>query len=54
MRRVTTVSEQFCKVGEVELCYETCGDQNDPAMLLIMGLARNAARADRPAKVGAT
>src|SRR3712207_4570855 len=32
------MSEQFCRVGEVELCYETFGDRADPAMLLIMGL----------------
>ncbi len=33
------MSEQFCTVGDVELCYETFGDPADPAMLLIMGLA---------------
>jgi pimeloyl-ACP methyl ester carboxylesterase len=32
------MDEQFCKVGDVELCYETFGDQSDPALLLIMGL----------------
>jgi pimeloyl-ACP methyl ester carboxylesterase len=32
------MSEQFCKVGDVELCYETFGDPDDPAILLIMGL----------------
>jgi pimeloyl-ACP methyl ester carboxylesterase len=32
------MNEQFCKVGEVELCYETFGDPGDPAVLLIMGL----------------
>ena len=32
------VSEQHCRVGDVELCYETFGDPADPAMLLIMGL----------------
>jgi pimeloyl-ACP methyl ester carboxylesterase len=30
--------EQFCKVGDVELCYETFGDPSKPAVLLIMGL----------------
>ena len=30
--------ESFCRVGEIELCYETFGDPADPAMLLIMGL----------------
>ncbi|MFN2615867.1 MAG: alpha/beta fold hydrolase [Thermoleophilaceae bacterium] len=32
------MDERFCKVGDVELCYETFGDRGDPAMLLIMGL----------------
>jgi pimeloyl-ACP methyl ester carboxylesterase len=32
------VPETFCRVGEIELCYETFGDPADPAMLLIMGL----------------
>ena len=31
--------EQFCTVGDVELCYETFGDPAAPAMLLTMGLA---------------
>jgi pimeloyl-ACP methyl ester carboxylesterase len=30
--------ESFCRVGDIELCYETFGDAEDPAMLLIMGL----------------
>jgi pimeloyl-ACP methyl ester carboxylesterase len=30
--------ESFCRVGDVEICYETFGDSADPAMLLIMGL----------------
>jgi pimeloyl-ACP methyl ester carboxylesterase len=30
--------EQFCIVGDVELCYETFGDPADPALLLVMGL----------------
>jgi pimeloyl-ACP methyl ester carboxylesterase len=33
------VSERFCAVGDVELCYETFGDPADPAVLLVMGLA---------------
>ena len=32
------MNEQFCKVGDIELCYETFGDSSDPALLLIMGL----------------
>jgi pimeloyl-ACP methyl ester carboxylesterase len=32
------MNEQFAKVGEVELCYETFGDPSDPTVLLIMGL----------------
>jgi pimeloyl-ACP methyl ester carboxylesterase len=30
--------ESICRVGDVEICYETFGDSADPAMLLIMGL----------------
>jgi pimeloyl-ACP methyl ester carboxylesterase len=33
------MSESFCRVGDIELCYETFGDPEQPAMLLIMGLA---------------
>ena len=32
------MGEQFCTVGDVELCYETFGDPADPALLMIMGL----------------
>jgi pimeloyl-ACP methyl ester carboxylesterase len=32
------MNEQFAKVGNVELCYETFGDPSDPPVLLIMGL----------------
>jgi pimeloyl-ACP methyl ester carboxylesterase len=32
------MAESFCRVGDVELCYETFGDPTDPALLLIMGL----------------
>jgi pimeloyl-ACP methyl ester carboxylesterase len=32
------MNEQFAKVGEVELCYETYGDASAPPVLLIMGL----------------
>jgi pimeloyl-ACP methyl ester carboxylesterase len=31
--------EQLCTVGDVEICYETFGDPEAPAMLLTMGLA---------------
>ena len=31
--------EQLCTVGDLELCYETFGDPEAPAMLLTMGLA---------------
>jgi pimeloyl-ACP methyl ester carboxylesterase len=32
------MDERFCKVGDVELCYEPFGDPDRPAVLLIMGL----------------
>ena len=32
------MSEQFARVGELDICFETFGDPSDPAMLLIMGL----------------
>ena len=32
------MNEQFAKVGNVELCYETFGDPSDAPLLLIMGL----------------
>jgi pimeloyl-ACP methyl ester carboxylesterase len=31
--------ESFCTAGNVELCYETFGSPDDPALLLVMGLA---------------
>jgi pimeloyl-ACP methyl ester carboxylesterase len=31
--------ETSCRVGEIELAYETFGDPADPALLLVMGLA---------------
>ncbi|TML99913.1 MAG: alpha/beta hydrolase [Actinobacteria bacterium] len=34
----TTLNEQFTRVGDIELCYETFGEPGDPAVLLIMGL----------------
>ena len=39
-RQVTVdgMAEELCRVGEVDICYETFGDPGDPAMLLIMGL----------------
>jgi pimeloyl-ACP methyl ester carboxylesterase len=35
---VGAVDERFTDIGDVELCYETFGDPDNPAMLLIMGL----------------
>ena len=35
---MTEINEQFCTTAGIELCYETLGDPNDPALLLIMGL----------------
>jgi pimeloyl-ACP methyl ester carboxylesterase len=32
------MDERFCRVGDLELCYQEFGDAADPAMLLIMGL----------------
>ncbi len=32
------MSEQLCTVGDVELCFETFGDPQNPAILLVMGL----------------
>src|SRR5271156_4183811 len=32
------MAEEFCTVGDIELCYETFGSPAHPAMLLIMGL----------------
>jgi pimeloyl-ACP methyl ester carboxylesterase len=32
------LNEQFCKAGDVDLCFETQGDPADPAVLLVMGL----------------
>jgi pimeloyl-ACP methyl ester carboxylesterase len=32
------MDEQFAELGDVTLCYETFGDREDPAVLLIMGL----------------
>jgi pimeloyl-ACP methyl ester carboxylesterase len=32
------MAEEFARVGEIEICYETFGNPEDPAMLLIMGL----------------
>jgi pimeloyl-ACP methyl ester carboxylesterase len=33
------MNEQFATVGDLSLCYETFGDERDPSLLLIMGLA---------------
>ncbi len=35
---MTTVSERFAGVGDVELAYETFGEPADPAVLMVMGL----------------
>jgi len=32
------MDERFCDLGDVTLCYETFGDADNPAVLLIMGL----------------
>ena len=32
------MAESFCRVGDIEICFETFGDPADPALLLIMGL----------------
>lgn len=32
------MAEQFADVGELRLCYETFGNPDDPALLLVMGL----------------
>jgi pimeloyl-ACP methyl ester carboxylesterase len=32
------MAESLCRVGDVEICFETFGDPADPALLLIMGL----------------
>ena len=33
------MDEEFADLGDITLCYETFGDREDPALLLIMGLA---------------
>ena len=33
------MAEQICRVGDVDIAYETFGDPSDPALLLVMGLA---------------
>ena len=32
------MNEQFARIGDVDICFETFGDRADPAMLLVMGL----------------
>ena len=32
------MAEEIAKVGDLELCYETFGSPDDPALLLVMGL----------------
>jgi pimeloyl-ACP methyl ester carboxylesterase len=31
--------ESFCRAGDIEVCFETFGNPEDPALLLVMGLA---------------
>ncbi len=38
VRILDAMNEQFCTVGDVTLCYETFGDRDAPALLLVMGL----------------
>jgi pimeloyl-ACP methyl ester carboxylesterase len=33
------MAEQICRVGDVDIAYETFGDPSSPALLLVMGLA---------------
>jgi pimeloyl-ACP methyl ester carboxylesterase len=33
------MAEQTCRVGDIDIAYETFGDPSDPALLLVMGLA---------------
>src|SRR3954452_17044422 len=35
---LSRMAESICRVGDLDICYETFGDPADPAMLLIMGL----------------
>jgi pimeloyl-ACP methyl ester carboxylesterase len=35
---VAVGEEQFARVGELELCYQTFGADGDPALLMVMGL----------------
>ena len=32
------MAESFCRVGDIEICFETFGDPADPGLLLVMGL----------------
>ncbi len=39
MSHQLSTGEQFAQLGSgIELCYETFGSEDDPAVLLIMGL----------------
>ena len=33
------MAEQTCRVGDIDIAYETFGDPSNPALLLVMGLA---------------
>jgi pimeloyl-ACP methyl ester carboxylesterase len=35
---VAVGAEQFASVGEIELCYQTFGAEDDPPLLMVMGL----------------
>ena len=36
---MTAVSEeQFARVGDLDLCYQTFGAEDDPPLLMVMGL----------------
>jgi pimeloyl-ACP methyl ester carboxylesterase len=40
--------EQFARVGNIDLCYETFGSDQDPALLLVMGLGAQMILWDEP------
>src|SRR3954466_16359290 len=39
LARLGPMPESFCTAGALGLCYETFGSPDDPALLLVMGLA---------------
>src|SRR5215213_3344339 len=38
LRSLSRMAERFARVGELDICYETFGDAERPALLLVMGL----------------